>query len=161
METASLSLESQSKGSYGDDYSRHLLEQYKLYVDLADRISARRTLANSFFLGANTALITAISVMLSEGLLESIYVIATVLAASLLLCYVWWRILVSYRRLNSGKFQVIHLLEEKLPVAPYAAEWTILGMGKNAKLYRSLTRVETFVPGCFALLYLILAASNC
>ena len=32
-----------------------LLEQYKIYVEMADRISARRGLANTFFLTLNTA----------------------------------------------------------------------------------------------------------
>jgi len=30
-------------------YKEHLLEQYKIYVEMADRISARRNLANVFF----------------------------------------------------------------------------------------------------------------
>ena len=35
----------------------HALEQYKLYVEMADRISARRQTANSFFLSVNTAIV--------------------------------------------------------------------------------------------------------
>ncbi len=30
------------KERYGEHYQSHLLEQYKLYVEMADRISARR-----------------------------------------------------------------------------------------------------------------------
>ena len=37
-------------------------EQYKLYVEMADRVSARRSLANTFFLTLNTALFTPIGV---------------------------------------------------------------------------------------------------
>ena len=33
------------------------LEQYKLYVEMADRISSRRQNANSFFLSINTAIV--------------------------------------------------------------------------------------------------------
>ena len=46
---------------YGENYKAHLLEQYKLYVEMADRISARRQTANSFFLSINTAIIALIS----------------------------------------------------------------------------------------------------
>ncbi len=32
-----------------EKYHEHILEQYKLYVEMADRISARRNMANVFF----------------------------------------------------------------------------------------------------------------
>ena len=38
----------------------HLLEQYKLYLEMADRISSRRQSANSFFLSLNTALVALV-----------------------------------------------------------------------------------------------------
>jgi hypothetical protein len=41
------------------NYQSTVLEQYKLYVEMADRVSARRGLANSFFLMTlNTGIIT-------------------------------------------------------------------------------------------------------
>ena len=42
-------------------YKDHVLEQYKLYVEMADRISARRSTANTFFLTLNTLLVGALS----------------------------------------------------------------------------------------------------
>ena len=39
-----------------------VMDQYKLYVELADRVSARRALANTFFLTLNTAIFTAIGI---------------------------------------------------------------------------------------------------
>ncbi len=47
-----------SKNEYGGSYQDHLLEQYKLYVEMADRISERRANANSFFFTVITALIS-------------------------------------------------------------------------------------------------------
>ena len=35
---------------YGDKYSDHLLEQYKLYVEMTDRVSQRRERSNQFFI---------------------------------------------------------------------------------------------------------------
>jgi hypothetical protein len=154
------SLDRQPKGTYGPEYEKHLFEQYKLYVEMADRISARRMLANSFFVGVHTALITAFTVLLKEGILQKSIVGYAPFVAVLLLCFVWWRIVISYRQLNSGKFEVVHALEGRLPVAPYDAEWVALGSGKNPKLYRPLTHVEKWVPLCFALLYLLLAGAQ-
>jgi hypothetical protein len=54
-----------SPASYGNDADRYrnaILEQYKVYVEMADRISARRALSNTFFLTLNTAVLTAIGV---------------------------------------------------------------------------------------------------
>ncbi len=44
--------------SYGSKYKDDLFEQYKLYVEMADRVSERRSTANNFFLAANTLLIS-------------------------------------------------------------------------------------------------------
>lgn len=154
-----VSLDRQSRESYGPEYDKHLFEQYKLYVEMADRISARRMLANSFFVGVHTALITAFTVLLKEDILHRSIVGYAPFVAVILLCFVWWRIVGSYRQLNSGKFKVVHALESRLPVAPYDAEWVVLGSGKNPNLYRPLTHVENWVPLCFALLYLLLAGA--
>ena len=40
-----------------------LLEQYKLYVEMADRISARRGLTNSFFLTLNTGIVALVGAL--------------------------------------------------------------------------------------------------
>ncbi|MBM5818188.1 MAG: hypothetical protein FJ083_16945, partial [Cyanobacteria bacterium K_Offshore_surface_m2_239] len=47
-----------SQGEYGDCYRQHLFDQYKLAVEMADRVSARRMQANTFFLAVNTGLLT-------------------------------------------------------------------------------------------------------
>lgn len=147
----------QAKEVYGVEFEKHLFEQYRLYVEMTDRISARRMLANSFFVGVHTALITAFTVLLKENiLLPNLMGIAPFLAV-IILCFVWWRVVHSYRQLNSGKFKVVHALEQMLPVAPYDAEWNALGQGKNQKLYLPLTHIENWVPACFGALYAFLA----
>lgn len=149
----------QNKETYGAEHEKHLFEQYKLYVEMADRISARRMLANSFFVGVHTALITAFTVLLKEKVLQPTIIGLSPFIAVILLCFIWWRVVHSYRQLNSGKFKVVHALEQMLPVAPYDAEWTSLGGGKDSKLYLPLTHVENYVPVCFGVLYAFLAAT--
>nr|WP_315430791.1 hypothetical protein [uncultured Albidiferax sp.] len=147
----------QTKAAYGAEYEKHFFEQYKLYVEMADRVSARRILANSFFVGVHTALITAFTVLLKEKVLQPSLAGLAPFLAVMLLCFIWWRVVYSYRQLNSAKFKVVHALEQMLPVAPYDAEWTAMGRGTNARLYLPLTHVENWVPVCFGLLYLLLA----
>lgn len=45
-----------------DKYQGAVLEQYKLYVEMADRVSSRRGLANTFFLTLNSGILTVLAV---------------------------------------------------------------------------------------------------
>lgn len=149
-------LKRQTRETYGQEYDKHLFEQYKLYVEMADRVSSRRMLSNSFFVGVHTALIAAFAVLLKERLLTPTLIGTVPFESLLLLCFLWWRIVASYRRLNSGKFKVIQEIEQLLPLAPYDAEWEVLGGGKDPKRYRPITQVENWVPLCFGVLYILL-----
>lgn len=145
---------------YGSHYQEHLLEEYKLYVEMADRVSQRRALANSFFLALHTGLFGfAVGLSgLSSGQFENQ---AAGLVASVFgfpFTYVWYRVLKSYRQLNSAKYKVVHELEAKLPVAPYDNEWEKAGRGEDPKLYVPLTEVEAWVPKVFAIGYLAAVA---
>lgn len=138
-----------------NQYYTCLLEQYKLYVEMADRISQRRGLANTFFLTFNTAIVGALS-----GLFEKIphpAAVAIYLTA-LGFCLVWALLLRSYRNLNTAKFQVIGLIEKRLPASPYwSAEWKALGEGKDYSRYMPLSILETWVPVGFFFIYMYLA----
>ena len=144
-----------SEAPHGGPYRQHLFDQYKLAVEMADRVSARRMQANSFFLAVNTALLTVFANLVKDKTLAG-FSGALPIVALLALCFVWWRIVQSYRQLNTGKFEVILAIEARLPLAPYAAESEALGLGKQPKLYLPLTQLENWVPGLFGLLYLLL-----
>lgn len=139
-----------NKEEYGDSYNPHLLEIYKTYVEMADRISTRRQSANSFFLSINTALVALVGyVQLGQKTGQSTDFYWIVSLAGMALCYTWYRLIKSYKDLNSGKFKVIHEIERRLPISPYDAEWETLGRGKDAKLYLPFTKVEMAVPWIF------------
>ncbi len=138
-------------------YKEHVLEQYKLYAEMADRISARRSTANTFFLTLNTLVIGALSACADK--LSRLSVIVLCIAA-IVLCYVWKRLINSYRQLNTAKYAVIGEFEKRLPSSPYwSAEWNALGEGKDPKKYKQLTAVEKWVPIVFMCLYLLLCAA--
>lgn len=159
MSECKISILRTNKDDYGENYTSHLFEQYKLYVETADKISARRMLANSFFLGVHTALITVFAVMLKENIFQSSFTSLIPVLAAMLLCFVWWRIIQSYKQLNSGKFKIIHALEKTMPAALFDEEWIVLGCGVKRNIYIPLTHFEYWVPVCFFVLYLFLAIS--
>jgi hypothetical protein len=139
-----------------DKYQAALLEQYKIYVEMADRISARRGLANTFFLTLNTAVFTVIGVFLQNKPQTASWLLVFPLIALIGQCAAWFYLVRSYRQLNTAKYDVIGALEERLPASPYwRAEWTALGEGKDRSKYWPLTHLEQWVPIFFAATYLI------
>jgi len=146
------------KARYQQDekYQAAVMEQYKLYVEMADRISIRRGLANTFFLTLNSAILTLIAVFWKdrpEGLSPWLLLPALVLAVGL--CLAWFWVVRSYRQLNSGKFAVIGALEQRLPASPWwNGEWKALrGEERDKSTYWALTHVEIWVPALFAFAY--------
>lgn len=134
-----------------------LLDQYKLYVEMADRISARRQNANTFALSVNTALIALVgyvqsqdSTVLKEGFFWAIAL------AGLILNFVWYRMVRSYRDLNTAKYLVIHEIEKRLVITPYSAEWEAVGEGKDRNLYLPFTHIEIWVPWIFFALHALI-----
>lgn len=145
----------QSYAGEAEKYQSAILEQYKLCVEMADRISARRALANAFFLTLNTAVLTTIGVFWKDRPHAPAYYLVPPLLLLLALCLAWFWLVRSYRQLNSGKYAVIGALEERLPASPYwRAEWKALGEGKDKAKYWPLTHLEQWVPCVFALTYI-------
>ncbi len=139
----------------GDPEQPVILEQYKIYVEMADRISARRSLTNTFFLTLNTAIFAGIGVLLSNPHLLSAWLLVFPLIALLVQCAAWYFLVRSYRQLNSAKYTVIGVLEERLPASPYwSAEWRALGEGKDKAKYWPLTHLEQWIPTMFAATYI-------
>ena len=131
-----------------------ILEQYKIYVEMADRISARRGLTNTFFLTLNTAIFTLVGVLWQHPPNASRALIVVPWLVLLGQCLAWFWLLRSYRQLNTAKYAVVGALEERLPASPYwRAEWAALGRGEDPSRYWPLSHVEQLVPSFFAAAY--------
>lgn len=146
------------RARYEEDerYQAAILEQYRLYVEMADRISHRRGLANSFFLTLHSAVVTVVAVLWRDrdgGAPAWLVLPALVLALSL--CLAWFWVVRSYRQLNSGKFAVVGALERRLPASPWwNGEWSALrGEERDKSTYWALTHLEIWVPALFGAAY--------
>jgi len=132
-------------------------ELYKLAVEMTDRISARRGLANSFFLSVNTGVMALLGTQNVRWYLA---------AAGIAMCITWWALLESYRRLIRAKFEIIMAMEAPLPGQVYSDEWAKLYREKvkftwrpvTLRLwlaqYREIGFIERIVPWIFGLIYL-------
>lgn len=126
------------------------LDIYKLAVEMADRISARRAVASSFFLTAQSALIVLIGATSSEDWALAL--------PGLVLSITWWLLLRSYRLLNGAKFDIIQEMEKQLPASPFQAEWDRLDPTDKAwrERYFELGLLERIVPVLFGAIFLLL-----
>ena len=133
-----------------EKWHSHLLDQYKLYVEMADRISQRRTTANTYFLSVNSAILAFVGYLTTNASPEYMWLLAI---AGVMLTLFWYNVVISYRNLNSAKWQVVQEIEKRLPISPYDAEWDAVERGENPKLYRPISHIESWVPWVFLLLH--------
>lgn len=113
-------------------------------------IGERRQKSNSFFLTLNTTVIAIISYVqlgIQSGESSDLYWLISL--SGMILSYIWYRLIKSFKDINTGKFKIIHLIEKKLPLALYNAEWDALGKGEKPELYLEFTAIEQFVPWIF------------
>jgi hypothetical protein len=135
-------------------YDSAVLEQYKLCVEMADRVSARRGLTNSFFLTLNTGIVAAIATFHNVPAGGKAWWLVIPLVALLGQCFAWFYLVRSYRLLNGAKYRVVGALEERLPASPFwRAEWWELGEGRDRTRYWPLSHIEQWIPVLFALTY--------
>jgi len=123
-------------------------------------ISSRRQSANSFFLSVNTVLIALLGFITGGRPVPTSPWLLVVAIAGSVLCFSWYRLVRSYKDINSGKFDVIHAIESELTLALHDAEWVRLGRGEDPKLYLPFTHIEARIPWIFAALYVNLAVLN-
>lgn len=136
-----------------ETYNTLLIEQYKIYVEMYDRITSRRSIANTFFLTLHAILISVLGLSLrNTDSVSGVGLLLFPLLGLLVLCYAWWRLVQYYRRVSNAKEQVIGELEKRLPSSPaHAAELKAMQLDRP---YNALRRMEITLPYVFAALYI-------
>ena len=127
-----------------DSDRNELLEIYKLHAELADRVSQRRERANRLYVSLLAGLAAFLAVLIRFGV-GGVPV------------QVWYVVLRSYRQLNTGKFQALHELENRLAYPFFRREWELLGEGEDRSRYWRLTVVEVGLPCIFFVLFVALS----
>ena len=122
-----------------NDEVNTLLEQYKIAVNMADKISDRRATANNFFLTLNSAIL-AFSGIQTENI---------ILLVGILICIVWFCLIKDYRQLNRIKFKIINDIEHNLSANIMSYEYQILRLNKH----KPLPSKEMCIPLIFGFIY--------
>jgi hypothetical protein len=127
---------------------------FELYLATAEKVSDRRAQANAWMLSVNSAIVALYGYLQTDKLAvpiaqKTIWLWA-IPAAGAIVCVAWAALLTSYRKLNRAKFTVLQEIEIELPSHPFTREREVYRLDRR----RSLSQVETAIPGCFVLLYL-------
>ena len=135
-----------------EDDDRTKLDLYwSSYTEQANEITSKRQTLNSIYLTLEAGLVGfSVAYLKLIGLFLSI--------AGLLLCVVWIMSIISFKKLNSAKFEIIFRLEERINVSinPYKLEWDILQKKKYIK-FTTLELITTVLISCIFVVILILS----
>lgn len=134
-----------------------VMDQYKLYVEMADRISQRRNNTNTFFISINAALFATSKFFGDPDSIQMFFVCVLGMVISI----AWFFILSSYRQLNSKKYDVILEIEKQLPIMGYTYEWELMKKDRGLDRYIPLSLIESVVPLVFVAAYIIMEVIQC
>lgn len=147
-----------SSEEYGENHQAHVLEMWKVYLGMADHISDRRERANAFFVALHTGSIAVVGFLFEKQMFAWIVIVA--LFAGVPFSYLWYRLVRSYRDLNTAKFKIVHEIENLLPLKLFDGEWEAVGRGEDSKLYLPFTHIELAVPLVFLAIHILLAIGS-
>lgn len=151
----------QEKKDYSPtSYENHLLEQYKIMIESTERVSDRRNSYNSFLLSIHTILISILGYLVTHNLDSTSMFTIFIGFLGIVLSVFWIVALNNYRRLNSGKFEVINLIEKELPIQLYKLEWNILEYGSRRSNYLKNSKIEKVIPITFIIAYFFIFLSQ-
>lgn len=126
-----------------------LFEEYKLFVELMDRLAQRRDNMNKFYI---TIISAIFALNITESSLINDHTLPSILGIAL--CVVWFIHIRSFRLLNRGKFKVINEMEQQLPYACFDKEWQFIRDNEKNGNYLLLSKIEQAVPVFMGLLFL-------
>ncbi len=143
---------------FTDSEKQLLLEQYRIMIETSEKLMERRQNTVNLY---TTLCTTMIALIGASFAFSNMFICAGVLWLSglilMVLCYNWSLSLDSYDLNNKGKFEVINLLERKLPAEIFECEYRY----KEQKGMKSFSSREIVLPRIFSVLgaLLILIAS--
>ena len=149
-------------GQPTDADAEALLTQYRLFVETSETLGSRRQGVNTFFLSVNSIMLTIAGLLVRDGTASDLESGALVGLGfgGVTLCFVWLRLITSFRQLSKGKFAVIHALERRLPARVFTAEWVALGCGRDPAKYTPFTSTESRTPLIFGVLQILLVGTG-
>ncbi|MYE38131.1 MAG: hypothetical protein F4X82_01250 [Candidatus Spechtbacteria bacterium SB0662_bin_43] len=131
-----------------------VLKIYELYLNSIEKISDRRGRAINHFITINSAILLGVG-FLMRYLAEYEYIdalLSGLLFTGFCLCILFYRIIGSYKAMNSIKFEVLNKIEKDFfSVQPYTDEYNLMKQRKSNRLSGN----EKYIFVLFGVMYLI------
>lgn len=122
-----------------------MFEQYKMFVESAEKTSDKRITQNNIYLTLNLAFL---SVLTLQDLNKSLSILTSVVGV--IVCIIWFLTIINYSKRNKVKFDIINELEEEFNDL-YKEEW------KRISVLTSLSTYERLISIIFAFVYIVMA----
>lgn len=129
-----------------------ILEQYKIAIDGANKISERRWAMNNLLITLNWWILTFLWVFKDDYKMILIGCIFWFFVS-----VIWALKIKSYKEINKAKFEVINLIERNLPIKLYEEEWRIFKKANNW----SITEHEVWIPVILVIIYICTSIILC
>ncbi len=133
-----------------------LLKQYEIMVGTTQNVTTWRQTANTFYLTINTALLSLILYTAQTSITGEKIILS---AIGIILAVLWFYSIDYYKKLNKAKFDVIWLMEEKLPMQMFKLEYKGDKEKDKVEGYRGrvkgITVIEKYLPVVFGVAYVI------
>lgn len=137
------------KGNKVQEKGELLLLQWQTCVETTNVVSQRRDVINGLFVTLNLAIVTTIVALWDMRAIALI-------AAGAAVCISWFLYIISFKKLNKTKFDVINAMETQLPAQPFNDEWRAL---TKDKWYVKGSTIEKVLPISFSVIYVALLIS--
>ena len=122
------------------------LKQYEIMANTTQNVTLWRQNGNSFYLTLSTALLGfIIYTSNSVGVYEKI----GMACIGIVIAILWYYTIDYYRKLNNAKFDVIGIMEKKLPIKMFDLEWKTYKKDKS----KDVTQIEKYLPIVFLIVY--------
>lgn len=123
-------------------------EQYKIFVEPAEKNSEKRVTQNNIYLTINLA-------FLSYILFQKPNLVETIITSfvGLIICLVWLLTIINFCKRNKVKFDIINEMEEEFGNL-YKEEW------KRISILTPLSTYEKFLAIIFMMVYIIIPILN-
>lgn len=123
-------------------------EQYKIFVESAEKNSEKRVTQNNIYLTINLA-------FLSYILFQKPNLVETIITSfvGLIICLVWLLTIINFCKRNKVKFDIINEMEEEFGNL-YKEEW------KRISILTPLSTYEKFLAIIFMMVYIIIPMLN-
>ncbi len=124
-------------------------EQYRLFVDSAEKISDKRINQNNIYLTFSLALVSFLSV---TNIAEIYFYIVNILG--IIISFIWLFTIDNYAKRNQVKFNIINEYESQNNLKWFSEE------EKRIAVLPNLTFFEKILPIIFGIIYIILMVTK-